>query len=154
MNNAIKFGILNSIIGLLLGIYIAYSAIGDGYWILAIGAPISAFICGFYFWKLIFKKSTENNSGKLILIGLLTGTVSHYLCWILLNIGMNICYWTTGNCTSSLGEPPAQIWEMLIFGIATTGWSLLFYGWITIPSSIGIGFLVDRINKKTLPNNV
>ena len=147
MSNAIKFGILNSIIGLILGIYIAYSAIGNGYWILAIGAPISAFTCGFYFWKLIFKNSTENRNGKLILIGLLTGTVSHYLCWILLNIGMNICYWTTGNCTGSLGDAPAQIWEMLIYGIATTGASLLFYGWITIPSSIGIGFLVDRIIK-------
>ena len=55
----------------------------------------------------------------------MTGTVSHYLCWILLNIGMNICYWTTGNCTGSLGEPPAQIWEMLIYGIAMTGASLL-----------------------------
>ncbi|MEM9680965.1 MAG: hypothetical protein AAF901_11640 [Bacteroidota bacterium] len=147
MSNAIKFGILNAIIGLILGIYIAYSAIGDGYWMLTIGAPTSAFICGFYFWKLMFKKSTENKSGKLVLIGLLTGTVSHYLCWILLNIGMNICYWTTGKCTSSLGEPPAQIWEILIFGIGITGWSLLFYGWITIPSSIGIGFLVSRTKK-------
>ena len=150
MSNAIKFGILNSIIGLILGIYIAYSAIGNGYGILAIGAPISAFVCGIYFWNLIFKKSTENRNGKLILIGFLTGTVSHYLCWILLNIGMNICYWTTGNCTSSLGEPPAEIWQMLIFGIGTTGWSLLFYGWITIPSSIGIGFIIDRINKKNV----
>jgi len=150
MSNAIKFGTLNSIIGLILGIYIAYSAIGNGYWILAIGAPISAFTCGFYFWKLIFKKSTENRNGKLILIGLLTGTVSHYLCWILLNIGMNICYWTTGNCTGSLGDPPVQIWLMLIYGIVMTGGSLLFFGWITIPSSIGIGFLVDRINKKNV----
>ena len=152
MSNAIKFGILNSIIGLILGIYIAYSAIGNGYWILAIGAPISAFVCGFYFWKLIFKQSTKNRNGKLILIGLLTGTISHYLCWILLNIGMNICYWTTGNCTGSLGEPPAKIWEMLIYGIAMTGASLLFYGWITIPSSIGIGFLIYKINK-TVPKS-
>lgn len=152
MSNAIKFGTLNSIIGLILGIYIAYSAIGNGYWILAIGAPISAFVCGFYFWKQIFKQSTKNRNGKLILIGLLTGTVSHYLCWILLNIGMNICYWTTGNCTGTLGEPPAQIWEMLIYGIAMTGASLLFYGWITIPSSIGIGFLIYKINK-TLPKS-
>ena len=150
MKNPTKFGILNSIVGLVLGIYIAYSAIGDGYWILTIGAPLSAYVCGYYCWKFIFKKSIKNRNIKLVLIGLLTGTISHYLCWVLLNIGMNICYWTTGNCTSSLGEPPAQIWEMLIYGIAMTGASLFFFGWITIPSSIGIGFLVDRLDKKNV----
>ncbi len=150
MSNAIKFGILNSIIGLILGIYISYTSIGDGYWVLSIGAPISAYICGFYFWKLFFKKSTENRTAKLVLIGISTGTVSHYLCWVLMSIGMNICYWTTGNCTGSLGEPPAQFWQMLIFGIGMTGWSLLFYGWITIPSSIVIGFLINLTNKKNV----
>ena len=147
MSNAIKFGILNSIIGLAVGIYITDFSIGDGYWIFIIGAPLSIFICGFFFWKLFFKKSAENKNGKLLLIGLLTGTVSHYMCWVFLSVGMNICHWITGNCTSSLGQPPAQIWQMLVFGVGMTAWSLFFFGWITILGSIGIGFMVDRIQK-------
>lgn len=146
MKKAIKYGFLNSIIGLVIGVCIAYFAIGNEYWILVFGVPISAFICGYFFWKLIFKNSTENVNFKIIIIGLLTGTISHYLCWIMLNIVMNICYLLTGDCTDSFGNPPVQIWEMLLLGIGMSAWSLLFVGWITIPFSIGIGFLVNKMN--------
>lgn len=148
MNNATKFGLLNSAIGLLIGLYITYSSIGEGYWILIFGAPISAFVCGFYFYSLFLKKQAGTSVARLVGTGLLTGTISHYVCWVLLSIGLNICYWTTGSCLDSLGKPPAQIWQMMLLGVGMTGWSLLFFGWITIPSSIGFGFLVERVHKK------
>ena len=147
MSKATKFALLNSMIGFLIGIYIAFTASGNGYWIFIIGAPVSAFVCGFYFWRLIAKTQTDITSGKIIISGLLTGSVSHYLCWVLLNVGMNICYWITGNCTGSLGSPPANILQGLMYGFVYTGMSLVLFGWITIPMSVGIGFLMKKINK-------
>ena len=144
MSKAIKYGSFNSIIGLLIGIFITTFSIGKGYWIFIVGAPISAFLCGFYFWKLALKKWNEDRIKRLIFTGFLTGTVSHYLCWILLGVSKSICYHLTGNCISSLGEPPIEIWQTFFFAIIMTGWSFLFFGWITIPSAMVLGFLLDK----------
>jgi len=147
MSNSTKYGLLNSIVGFLIGIHLTFNSIGDGYWIYIIAAPLSAFFCGAFFWNLVTRKFKLNGEGRSSIVGILTGSISHYVCWILINFGMNICYWIFDNCKDSLGRPPAQIWEMLFYGIGMTGWSLLFYGWITIPSSIGIAIFVDRFNK-------
>ncbi|MEO6902897.1 MAG: hypothetical protein ABI315_07060 [Bacteroidia bacterium] len=66
----------------------------------------------------------------------------------MINIGTNICYWTTGGCTGSLGDPPASIWSMLGGAFAFSFFSLLFFGWITVPCSVLIGLILKRINKR------
>jgi hypothetical protein len=141
----IKYGIANAIIGLIVGLYIAITATGDGYYVFPIAAPLAAFIVGGFLWKKIVKD--EFDSIKIIITGLLTGTVSHYVTFVLLSIGMNLCYWTTGECTGSLGDPPASILSMLGGAFAFSFFSLLFFGWITAPYSIVVGLIIKRLNK-------
>jgi type III secretory pathway component EscS len=141
----IKYGIVNAIIGLIVGIFIAITTIGEGYYVFAIAAPLAAFIVGGLFWNMIAKN--EYNSTKIIITGLLTGSVSHYVTFVLLSIGMNICYWTTGECTGSLGEPPVSILSALRDSFVFSFFSLLFFGWITIPYAIAVGFIIMKINK-------
>ena len=145
MKTWIKYGIANAIIGLIVGLYIAITAIGDGYYVLPIAAPLAAFIVGGLLWTKIVKDGY--GSTKIIITGLLTGTVSHYVTFVLLSIGMNVCYWTTGECTGTLGDPPASILTMLGGAFAFSFFSLLFLGWITAPYSILIGLLIKRLNK-------
>mgnify|MGYP000692875966 CR=1 FL=1 len=147
MSNSTKYGLFNSIVGLLIGIHLTFSSIGDGYWIYIIAAPLSIFFCGAFFWNYVTRKFKLSGEGRSSIIGVLTGSVSHYICWVFISIGMNICYLVFGNCKGSSGSPPAQIWEMMFYGIGMTGWSLILYGWITMPCSIGIAILVDRFNK-------
>ena len=135
----------NAIIGVAVGIYIAISAIGDGYYVFPIAAPIAAFTVGGLLWNRIVKD--EFDTTKIVVTGLLTGTVSHYLTFVLLSIGMNICYLTTGGCTGSLGDPPASILSMLGGAFVFSLFSLLFFGWITAPYSVIIGLLIKKLNK-------
>src|SRR5690606_10621477 len=126
--------------------------IGNGYFVFGIAAPIAAFLTGGLIWKLVVKDKFDGI--KILVTGLLTGTVSHYLTFILLSIGMNICYWITGNCTGSLGDPPASILTILTGAFGLSFFSLMFFGWITAPSSVLIGLILKRIeNKKTLHNS-
>ena len=148
----IKYGIFNALIGLLIGAYTAITAIGDGYFVVGIAAPLAFFLTGGLLWKFIVKKKYD--VVKIIITGLLTGVISHYLTFVILSIGINICYWTTGECTGSLGEPPASIISMITGAFAFSFFSLLFFGWITAPSSVIIGLLLKRQeNNKTLHNN-
>ena len=145
MKTWIKYGLANAIIGLIVGLYIAISAIGDGYYVFPIAAPLAAFIVGGFLWTKIVKDG--NDLTKIIITGLLTGTVSHYVTFVLLSIGMNICYWTTGECTRTLGDPPASILTMLGGAFAFSFFSILFFGWVTAPYSIIIGLIIKRFNK-------
>src|ERR1035437_411400 len=98
IKNWIKYGLLNAIIGLVIGSFVAINAIGSGYYIFIIAAPISAFLVGGFLWKFIMNEKSQSETGKIILIGIVTGTLSHYFTFVLSSIIMNVCYWTTGNC--------------------------------------------------------
>lgn len=147
-----SYGLLNAIIGFLIGAYVAFTAIGDGYYIFAIAAPLAFFLTGGLFWKLIVKKTFH--IVKILITGLLTGIISHYITFMVLSIGINICYWTTGDCTGPLGEAPPTIIDMITGAFTFSFFSLLFFGWITIPSSVFIGLILNRIKDNKLHNTI
>lgn len=138
----VKFGIFNAIAGLLIGLYVSSNATGDGYFNMVIVAPLAAFLTALIFWKWLIKPDGPMGVGRVVLVGLLTGTVSHYVAFVLMSIGMNICFWTTGGCTGSLGDPPASIFMMLGAAFAYSFFSLLFVGWVSAPASVVIGLLL------------
>ena len=145
MTLTLKYSLLNFAMGLLVGLLVWSTAIGDGYFIFPIGASIAAFVAGGLFWKIFNSNSKKLKTENIVLTGILTGSISHYFCFILLSIGMNICYLTTGKCIGSFGDPPTSVSSMLTGALAYSFFSLLFYGWLTIPVSIVIGlFLKNR----------
>src|SRR6187402_621112 len=118
MKPEIKFGLLNSIIGVIVGIFHNYISIGKGYEILIFCAPISIFITGTLSWKYIIK-NPDYKLEDLFPVSIITGTLSHPITFYLTLVYANICNWTTGGCTSSLGGKPIN----LIYSIPV---SLLF----------------------------
>ncbi|NEU06837.1 hypothetical protein GZH53_00795 [Flavihumibacter sp. R14] len=149
MKKWIKYGLINAVIGFIIGGAVATFAIGNGYYIFALAAPLAAFITGAFFWSAINKKPENYSTGRIILTGFLTGTVSHYITFILLSVGENICYWTTGGCTASLGGPPVSVLSMSTAAFAFCFFSLLFFGWLTVLLSVVAGFLVKTKNEPT-----
>jgi hypothetical protein len=147
MKTWIKFGLINAFLGLVIGIYLALTAIGDGYSVFAIGAPIAAFLTGCLFWKLMVKEKSSRR--RVVFTGILTGIFSHYLTFVLINIGANICYWTTGKCTDSFGEPPANFFMMLGGAFIFSFFSLVFFGWLTVAYAIVTGLILKRMENKT-----
>jgi uncharacterized membrane protein len=150
----LKFGLLNAMFGLLVGIHVTYFTIHEGDYSFVFVAPISAFATAVFFWKIFFKEDTVLENGKIILLGVLTGSLSHFVAYIFLSFGLNICYWTTGACTGPAGEAPAGILTLLSGGIILSFFSLLFYGWITVPISISIGFLIKHFESKKADNTI
>ncbi len=147
MKTWVKYGLINSLLGLVIGIIVTITSIGGGYYSLIILIPISMFLTGGISWKFIIKES--NDKSKVFLTGLITGIFSHYLTFVLLSIWMNICYWTIEKSSSSLNEPPESILNMLGAGFVYAFFSIMFSGWLTIFFSIAIGHIIlRRENKK------
>jgi len=146
MTNLLKYGIFNAIVGLIVGLIVSITAIGEGYFIFPVAAPIDSFLTAISFWKIFIGNKTEIKSLKIILTGFLTGSLSHYITWIFLSIVMYSMYLITGE--TSVSGPPANFIEMFWTSAVFSFFSLLFFGWITVPASIGSGFLVRYLDNQ------
>jgi hypothetical protein len=134
MKTWIKYGIINAVLGLIVGIFININGF-------AIAAPLAAFLIGGLFWKLLIKEKINNI--RIVITGILSGSISHYLTFILSGVIGNIQYLTMGNTSYTPSIP-----DMLVRSAAMTLFSLLFVGWLTIPYAIITGFILNRMENK------
>jgi len=142
MRLILKYSLLNSASGLLTGFLVWFSATGEGYYFFPVAAPVAAFITGWIFWEIFQGNQKKLKISKALLAGLFAGSVSHYLCWLIIVIGMNIRHVFHGNAAESL-------FTIVTGCFALTFFSLMFYGWLTVPMAVIIGvFLVKKENKK------
>ncbi|MBK1649352.1 hypothetical protein [Rhabdochromatium marinum] len=146
---ALPFGLLCALVGLGVGGYAVHSAIGEGWQRLPICAALAAFLAGFglWYWLIERRKALRHRAG--ILTGALTGALAHYLCWYLLILSANLDYLWFGT-TSSLGEPPMTPFQGLAGAAVFSGWSLILFGWVTIPAGALLGWLMIRRSHRPL----
>lgn len=136
---ALVFGALCSLVGLFFGALVFWMAEGEGYEGFAAAAPAAAFLCGAALWRLLPERVTRRRRVWGAVAGALAGVASHYVTWYLQYLGANVCHWLTGGCTSSLGEPPANLLAALWGAAAFTYFSLLTVGWLTFGIGAGLG---------------
>ena len=91
----------------------------------------------------------ESKRNKVVFTGFLTGFISHPISFIVLYIGYNIVYWLPFTINSHINESPINLFDMLIMSFIASIFSLIMYGWITIPSAMILGILLDKLSKKT-----
>jgi hypothetical protein len=131
-------------VGLATAVLIVSTANGEGYAGFLLAAPLAAFATSVFFWWWLLDRQGRYTSGRGAWAGALAGAIAHYPCWLLLMFGSYACFSLTGGCTGSLGDGPMSpldaLWAAAMFSL----FSLLFYGWLTIPAGAVIGALVAR----------
>ncbi len=145
----VKFGLLNALIGVLVGIHLTVTATGSVYWAFLVAAPIAVSLTAGLAWRYWQGELERIDEPYLFIIGLVTGSVSHYITFVIIGVAMNILYWIGLYGGDSLGGSPPNLFMVLTGSIATTLFSLLMYGWITVPTSILAGFIVKWLEPKS-----
>jgi hypothetical protein len=147
---SLSIGILFCPVGFGSGAFVAYRAIGEGYRFLPLYAGVSALITCSVLWWLIIERPCRRSVAAGIVVGALGGLLSHPVCWYVQILAANIGYWVLrlGAYSSSLDEPPVDplngLWSAFVLSL----WSLLFFGWVTIPSGGIIGGVFARLVKR------
>lgn len=145
---ALTFGALGGSVGLAFGGYIFLIAEGDGFrWFIG-AAAIAAFLCSAALWRLLPERSERHRPAWGAAAGAVAGVVSHYFTWYFQYVSANVCYWFTGGCTSSLGEPPANLLIAVAGAAGFTFFSLLGFGWLTLLIGAGLGLFFGFASKK------
>ena len=147
------FGILFSIIGIIVGIWISTTAISNDYRYFYIYSGISGFITGKLFAKYIIEKKNRFNHQNYIIVAILTGLLSHWLCWYLITLELNFRYWIMDvHFFSPPINPLMGILGVFVFCL----WSWIFVGWATVLGGIvsiySTKWIYER-NESTMHNN-
>jgi hypothetical protein len=129
-------------IGLATAVLIVSTAAGDGYGVFLLAAPIAAFATAALFWWWLLDRPAIHSRTRGAIAGALAGAVAHYACWLLLLLGASACHAVTGACADSFGDGPIgpldALWAAALYSL----FSLLFYGWLTVPAGALVGALV------------
>lgn len=149
---SLVFGLLCAGVGLLLGILVFRGAEGEGYEWFPVAATLAAFVCGAVLWHFLPERIPRRRLVWGTLAGALAGLVSHYFAWYFQYVGSNVCFWLTGGCTSSLGEPPANLLMALVGAAGLTFFSLIVVGWLTVPIGAVLGFAFGFASKTAHEN--
>ncbi|TXD81064.1 hypothetical protein ESY87_19435 [Subsaximicrobium wynnwilliamsii] len=137
--NGIKFGLVNCLISIGIGIFIIKTGFSPNGNVILITSTLAIFLCGLIFWNLLKVKT----GSKAILAGVLTGLMSHPLTWFLLIIINNSCHFFHLNCSAEYIYSDGTITASNIIGeiFGGTVMSLLFFGYITIFTSSILSYL-------------
>jgi hypothetical protein len=115
----------------------------------ALNAPLAAFVTAFGLWQLLFRLQKSRNVFWGMCAGGAAGILSHWVCWYLEFFTANVCYWLTGGCVSSLGEPPANLIESLFGATVMSIPSLLWFGPLTISLGILFGGILAGVQRRS-----
>ena len=143
--NGIKFGLLNCLISIGIGIFIIKTEFSPNGSLILLSSTIAIFFCGLILWNS-FKVKTSTN---VIKIGALTGLISHPLAWFSMIIINNFCHYFELNCSSDYTFSDEIISGSNIIGNVFSGttMSLLFFGYITIFASSILSYIFYKYIK-------
>jgi len=144
LKHSLVMGAACGLVGLAVGLIVRSTATGEGYEAFPLYALVAGFLTGTAAWWLLVARPGAYRGRRGALAGALAGLVAHYVCWYLMILGSNICYWLWGGCVSSLGEPPVDPLYGLVGAATLSLVSLLLFGWLTISAGALIGFILTR----------
>jgi len=144
---SLVFGALCAVVGLVIGMIVSLGAAGDGYRWFFVAATVAAFVSGAALWRVLPERFPRRRPAWGALAGALAGVVSHYLTWYLGFLVANLCFWLTGGCTGSLGEPPANLGLAFAGAAGLTFFSLLVVGWLTAPIGAALGLAFGFVGR-------
>lgn len=133
------FGLLYSVIGIIVGLWVAYVSTNKDYDYFFFYSSISGFLTAKLLAKYIVERRKDFNHKNLILVSILVGLISHWLCWYMINLGLNFRYWVIGEHFFSPPVDPLRgmIWvfTLCIFSWIIAGWATVLGGVFSIYSS-------------------
>jgi hypothetical protein len=143
VSSSLHFAARFALVGLVVGGYVAWSAIGAGWESFPIYSSTAAFVTGFGLWRWLVERRRARRCRTGLFTGALAGLLSHLLCWWLFILGAWIDdTWLTGG--ASQDEPPMNPLQGVIAAVVFSLFSLALFGWLTIPAGALIGYWMLR----------
>lgn len=143
VGRSLGMGLACATVGAAVGGLVARDAVGEGYALFPLWAAAGGFGAGFGCWLWLVARRAQPRRGRGILAGALAGLLGHWCCWYLAIAWARLGYLVHGGNLGSLGEPPMPLFVGLAGAAIFSFWSLLIFGWLTIPGGALLGLLLS-----------
>ena len=152
LNFSLVYGILFALGGIGVGLFVYFvSSRNNDKQFFFVFSGLGGFLTAYYASKFLVVKKDGIRFNRFFWTSILVGLLSHWTCWYLMILFINIDYWLLDSYFHgrSLNEPI----NILIglpgaFGLCI--WSWIFCGWLTVPLSIlalhNTKPLLDKLN--------
>lgn len=135
-----QMGLVCAPVGLLVGLWIAFDAIGGGWSLFCVFAGAGAFLCGLLCWRVAAARRPGKWRGALA--GGLAGALGHWVCWYFFIAVHRIAFLLGDQSVVSVGGPPMTLVEAFMGASAYSIFSLVAVGWITVPVGAAAGMIL------------
>jgi hypothetical protein len=115
----------------------------DYFWV---AVARSSFTFGALLWRVLPERFTRRYVLWGVVAGILGSLLAHFTTWLLALLAIFPCNWM--DCGSTIGKPPANIWELITGALLMGSISILVLGWLTSPAGAILGGLYAFILKK------
>ncbi len=137
-------GAINTPVGMVVGVWVERTSLGD-YSQLPIAAPIAAWLGGSLTWWFYCERNKKTRTQtRAAIAGTVGAILAHPLCWYLLILISNFGYWVLGQQQGSLNTPPVDPFLAIPTSLMLGFFSLIFYGWVTVPLGMIAGIYIHR----------
>lgn len=147
LTGSTTMGILCAAVGALTALLVVSSATGAGYEWFLVAAPAAAFVTGTLLWWLCMVRKHRFGTVRGVLTGAIAGVIGHYVCWYFIFAAFFACNVITGGCTDSLGQAPINLFYAIPAAAVYSVFSLIFYGWLTVPAGGLMGGLLAMAHR-------
>ncbi len=144
-------GLLCMPVGVLTGVYVSATAIGNGYQTFLLVAPVAAFLSGVFAWWLIMERVYRPGIPRAAFAGALAALLGHYLCWYLLFL-VNFLQHVLYHVGDSVGGPPVGPIAALFAAGVYSLFSLLILGWVTVAAGAILGAVFGAVQRPAESN--
>jgi hypothetical protein len=144
---SILFASLFAFIGIAIGLYLTGDAVSENYHFFYIFSGTAAFLTAWTLSYFLIERKANYSNLRIALVALIVGVMSHWVCWYLITIELNIRYYFLDEF---FFEPPLNLLEATYWVFAPCLYSWMFFGWATI---IGAGISAFLARKWTTVNS-
>jgi len=140
------FGLVCALVGAIFGVVFTLGFTHPSYDYFWVGVLLSSFTFGALLWRILPERFTRRQVLWGVVAGIVGSLLAHFTTWLLALLAILPCNWM--DCGSSMGKPPANIWELLSATFLMGFVSILVLGWLTSLAGAILGGLYAFILKK------
>jgi hypothetical protein len=128
-SRSLVFGLVCALVGLGFGIVFSVGPTNPSFNFFWIPVVISSFTFGALFWRMLPERYARRRVLMGVIAGILGSLAAHFTTWLLTWLGTYLC--NQPDCVSLVGNPPANVWELLTATALMGIISILVLGWLT-----------------------
>lgn len=140
----LRYSVISTMVAFVIGLYCYYIPIAGEHIYFFISAPIATFFPSYFIWNWTFKTTKDYKIGNILSVALILTSITHYLDFVVLGIGRELCYLLIGKYTDYISQPESFLSTLTYLSWGRMLISLYYFGLVTFVTFSVVGIYIMK----------